>query len=358
MDFKEDYEKLKSLPRDKYMEVLDILYKNIWEYGGGIQFTDIIKVMNTPDEDLNKDDFSIGNGLITMLDSDKKIKRLIMNDNENYTSEESETFIKEVKASNITDISDSGYFYKKLAIALDNTKVIEDDCGSQGVEFRISNGNKFIDKDSFDYKIKDMNFKFNLEDNDFFNFNNFKDFSKEAKKHNNETIFIRTPSTCSHNKKHCYCDKCVGRVNSGGRELNKKNIGLLTVLAVTETSTQASLSSMNKGTSEGVNKILEKKIECKGYTWEDYMKSIDDIIDRIGYIGIQSRWYEISLIARIFEKEDGKCFQTSFISTPKYFEDKFANFIFSPTVKNLQKIIKNGTTKINSEKSKMLFDTY
>lgn len=354
MDFESDVKMLNNVKRSTYVDIYRLISDNMWDNGGTIQVRDIKSILNSSEEEISSDDFKIGNPFISFVKADSKIANIVRHNTTNYSSEESEKFINEVKASNITDISDSGYFYKKLGIALDNTKCIVDDCGSKGEIVKIKRNNGEIDKDFYEFYLKDMNFEIGDE---FFNTRDYDSFKEICG--DKEEITLFSPITCELNKKHCYCKKCVGRINSGGRELPYKNIGLLTVLAVTEQATQASLDSMNKGSSESVTKILEKKMDVAiGAPFEDYIKEIRNIISYIGWVGVQARWFEISLISKIFKREDGGYIQTPFQNTPKHFEDKLANFIFSPTISNFQRILDDKEIPLTSEKSKMLFDIY
>ena len=69
--------------------------------------------------------------------------------NNNYSEQESKKFMQSVIAANITDITESGYFYKKLISSGDDMTIDVPDCGSDGVEMTMP-----IDESTFEYKVR------------------------------------------------------------------------------------------------------------------------------------------------------------------------------------------------------------
>ena len=265
-------------------------------------------------------------------DIDKSVERR----NGMYSDEESKKFMNSVIAANITDITDSGWFYKKLISSCDDMTIVADDCGSEGEEYTCP-----IDEETFNYKIKN---RFIMELNDY-----VEDYKKLPKK---GTIHVRTFLTCKKGPRH-FCVKCAGLFRrSYDTTFIPKNIGIYSTLMITEHATQASLDSMNKGTSEKVNVALEQKIS-KPANLADAKDKIRAIIDQIGNVGVEARFYEVALLSR-YRNGEFASLQNSFIRQ----EDVFGAFIYSPRDKIFYKMIETGTFNANSMKTKIAFDSY
>lgn len=255
---------------------------------------------------------------------------------DNYSEAESKKFMNSVIAANVTDITESGYFYKKLISSCDDMTIDADDCGSEGYEMEMP-----IDENAFVFKVRNH-------------------WVEELGKYVEEydelpktgTIHIRTFLYCNHGIRH-FCKKCAGLYRrSYDSEFTPKNIGVYSTLMITEHATQASLDSMNNGTSEKINIILEKKVpEIKDI--ETAKEKIEEIIDAIGNVGVESRFYEIALLSRW---RDGRfsALQTSFLKQP----DVLGAFIYKPTKVAFNKLLRAGTFDANSMKTKIAFDKY
>ena len=121
------------------------------------------------------------------------IKKSVDKRNSNYSEEESKKFMQSVIAANVTDITESGYFYKKLISSCDDITIEIDDCGSEGEEFKLP-----IDEDTFKFKVRNhwvMELGKYVE--------SYKDLPKKG------TIHVRTFLTCNHGLRH-FCKKCAG----------------------------------------------------------------------------------------------------------------------------------------------------
>lgn len=254
----------------------------------------------------------------------------------NYSEAESKKYMQSVIAANVTDITESGYFYKKLASSCDDMTIEIDDCGSEGEEITLP-----VDETTFKYMIchrwvEELN-KY-VEDYD--------ELPKEG------TIHIRTFLSCKHGIRH-FCKKCAGIFRrSYDTEFTPKNIGIYSTLMITEHATQASLDSMNKGTSEKVNVTLEQKIE--GISNIDEAKArIKDIINDIGFVGVESRFYEVALLSR-WRNNKFAPLQTSFLRQ----DDALGAFIYKSNTTTFTKLLLAGTFEANSMKSKIAFDKY
>ena len=265
----------------------------------------------------------------------ESIKRV----DQDYSQQESTEFIKSVIAANITDITQSGYFYKKLISSCDDMQITGKDCKSKGVEITLP-----VSEDEFDYKIKNH---WVNELNDFVE--DFNDLPKDG------TIHIRNFLTCKQDKNHrCFCEKCAGIFRREyDSSFTPKYIGVYSTYMITEHATQASLDSMNKGESKSINVLLEQKITDEINNYKDACKIINNIIDDIGNVGVDSRFYEIALLSRLRDNKFS-ALSTSFLKQ----EDVFGAFIYKPTKKNLDNLLASGTFKADSVKTKIALDEY
>lgn len=258
--------------------------------------------------------------------------------NNNYSEAESKKFMQSVIAANVTDITESGYFYKKLISSCDDMIIDCDDCGSEGTEFKFP-----IDEATFNYKIRNH---WVTELNKY-----VEDYSEIANRKRG-SIHVRSFLTCNHGIRK-FCKKCAGLYRrSYDTEFTPKNIGIYSTLMITEHATQASLDSMNKGTAEKVNVQLEQSIDGVNNII-DAKQKINEIIDQIGDVGVESRFYEIALLSRW---RDGNfvALQSSFLKQP----DVFGAFIYKPNKNTFIKLLLAGTFEANSMKTKIAFDKY
>lgn len=264
------------------------------------------------------------------------IKKSVARRNNNYSEQESTKFMQSVIAANVTDITESGYFYKKLISSCDDMTIEIDDCGSEGTEMKLP-----INEDTFNYKVRNhwvMELNKYVED--------YQDIPKRGK------IHVRTFLSCNHGIKH-FCKKCAGLYRrSYDTEFTPKNIGIYSTLMITEHATQASLDSMNKGTAEKVNVTLEQKIP----DIKDIIAAkakIQEIIDNIGNVGVESRFYEVALLSRW---RDGQfsALQTSFLRHP----DLLGAFIYKPGTTTFTKLLLANSFEASSMKTKIAFDKY
>ncbi|MEE3344610.1 MAG: hypothetical protein VZS44_10990, partial [Bacilli bacterium] len=211
------------------------------------------------------------------------------------------------------------------------------DCGSTGIEIELP-----IDEDTFNYRVRNhwvMELDKYVE--------RYKDIPKKG------TIHIRTFLSCKHGTRH-FCKKCAGLFRrSYNTEFTPKHIGLYATLMITEHATQASLDSMNKGTSEKVNVMLEQPITNKIKKLSDAKAKIEEIITEIGNVGVESRFYEVALLSR-WRDNNFKSLMYSF----HYQEDKLGTFIYSPSQKTFVDMVRTKKFNASSTKSKIAFDKY
>lgn len=264
------------------------------------------------------------------------IKKSVERRNSNYSEAESKKFMQSVIAANVTDITESGYFYKKLISSCDDMTIDIEDCGSEGTAFELP-----IDENTFNYKIRNhwvMELNKYVED--------YEDIPTTG------VIHVRSFLSCNHGIRH-FCKKCAGLFRrSYDTEFTPKNIGIYSTLMITEHATQASLDSMNKGTAEKVNVTLEQHIDDVSDIIQAKNK-IQSIIDDIGNVGVESRFYEVALLSRW---RDGRfsALQTSFLKQP----DAFGAFIYKSNTTTFNKLLLSGTFEANSKKTGIAFDRY
>jgi hypothetical protein len=268
-----------------------------------------------------------------------------------YTEAESAKFMNSVIAANVSDITESGYFYKKLISSCDNMYIDlkYEDCKSNGEEIQLP-----IDKTTYNYKIKH---RFIIEIDKYTE--TYEEFLIEIK--DLESIHIRTFLTCKRSRDHrTFCKKCAGLFKREHySSFIPEYIGIYSTLMITEHATQSSLDSMNKGTSEKVNVLLEQRIhrdETK--TYEDVKNKINEIIDDIGFIGVESRFYEIALLSRMYKQKDNTWLTAPLVTSFLRQGDEFGSFIYRPSKDTFRKMLSADKIKVSSVKSKIAFDEY
>lgn len=256
--------------------------------------------------------------------------------NNNYSEQESKKFMESVIAANVTDITESGWFYKKLISSCDDMTIEIDDCGSEGEAMTLP-----IDEVTFNYKVRNhwvMELNKYVED--------YNDIPKTG------TIHVRNFLTCNHGIRH-FCKKCAGLYRREYEsEFTPKYIGIYSTLMITEHATQASLDSMNKGTAEKVNVTLEQQIPDV----KDIISAKDrirEIINNVGWVGVESRFYEVALLSR-WRNGKFQALKSSFLKQP----DALGAFIYSSTTTTFSKLLTAGTFEANSMKTKIAFDRY
>jgi hypothetical protein len=343
-ELERDIKLLERLPRKDYMKVFKELGKDMFNSTNTVSVGDIADVVN------NKYNETFEN-ITNFTGLRDATIALIRKNNSKYSDKESGKFMKEIISSHVTDISDSGYFYKQLMSSCDDIRIIEDDCGSTGKEILVTS----IDEETYNFKIR---FSFITELDDYA-IDFYEDFMEKVKDY--MIIHIRTPFTCNHAKDRKLCNKCAGVIKRNNKTFyTPKNIGIFTTLMITEHATQSSLDSMNKGTSQNVNYILDRKTSKNPLTWDEFLEDANQIIDDIGYINVQSRFYEIALISRLYKskKNDGLFISSSFRTSFMHQDDPLGVFIYRHTYKNFLKLIEIGEFESDSIKSKLMFDIY
>ena len=265
--FKIDLENIGNLPREKYMKIYHILGDAMWELCDIPNVGDFAKMINENNEESKE---KIKNITDFTGNYDETIENIEKTEVE-ITNEMSNKHIDKVIASNSSDISDSGFFYKKLISSCDNIKIDDGDCGSKGREWNVSD----IDKATFNYRIKNQ--YINELGKMFVDWNDFKDETVNLDK-----IHVRSPLYCNHSEDgRKICKKCAGLFyRSYDNIFTPYDFGIYSTLMITEKATQASLDSMNKGKAVSINEIIEK-LKFKNGTKEEFKKIVEGAINEI-----------------------------------------------------------------------------
>lgn len=318
--------------REEYVEHYKELGASMFEDCVVPTVYDFAKAFVDKDEDAMK---KITNITSYTGNTDDIVKSVNRRDN-NYSEAESKKFMLSVIAANVTDITESGYFYKKLISSCDDMTIETEDCGSEGVEMTLP-----IDEDTFVFKVRNHW----VEELGKY----VEDFDELP---TTGTIHIRTFLSCNHGIRH-FCKKCAGLYRrSYDSTFTPQNIGVYATLMITEHATQASLDSMNNGTSEKINVLLEQKIP-EATNIDEAKAKIVEVIDQIGNVGVESRFYEIALLSRWRDNKFAPL-QTSFLRQP----DLLGSFIYKPNKLTFNKLLNGGTFEANSTKTKIAFDKY
>lgn len=342
MSYEKLHEELNNLDRASYMKVYQSL--------GNKMFSDCV-IPNaydliTADEPEAKEKIE---NISNYTENTEDIMESIHRTTSEYSEKESAKFINSVIASNVTNITESGYFYKKLMSSCDSMKIVEDDCKSGGDKLDLP-----ISKEIYDYKVK---YRYIKELKEYTE--SYEDFVAKTK--DRDTVHVRTFLGCKTDPKHRhFCKKCAGLFRRAkDLDFTPHYIGEYSTLMITEHATQASLDSMNKGVTEKMNTLLETKLDETYSSYKKVKDTIYEIIDKIGNIGVQSRYYEIALLSRFYLNDDNKTFTakplvTSFTNN----DDALGVFIYKPTFNNMIKLLQRTKFTAGSTKSRLFLDNY
>ena len=353
LNFTDDFSNLQKVDRSKYIEVYKDLGDRMFADCDIPTVGDFANVAGKKNSNTNKSKKKIEQ-ITSFTGNTDSIMQSIKRKESLYTEEESDSFMKKVIASNVNDITESGYFYKKLIASCDNMKINlkHDDCGSAGEELDISD----LTEDLFNFKIR-TNFVMEYENYA----EDFTDFKEFVDKNKLKTVHVRNFLTCEDSMNHkSFCKKCAGLYRrSKETKFIPANIGVYSTLMITEHATQASLDSMNNGRSASLNELLEEKLEPKDYPDYDFVKEkINQIIDLIGNIGVMSKYYQVAMLSRFYRNSDDSYTPVALASSFNKQGDKLGKFIYSPTESNLIKLLSSKESSANSLKSRIMFDIY
>lgn len=343
MELAKGLKKYQNLPRDEYFEKNQELGKNLWDSEEIPTVADIADFMRG-----NEDNPKML-GIFTFLENKDDFVKMATRTNHVYNQDESSAFIRKVMASNNEDISKAGYFYKLLMASADDFVIKETDCKSEGVVYKLDE----LDEATYNYRIR---FSYVTELKNYSR-NDFDEFMAKCNKFNLTEVHVRTPLTCAHAPHHGICKRCAGALPG-----NTTNIGTFTALMVTESATQSALSSMNKGRKENINDMLTLGYTGKTYSWEDIVAWINEIVEKLFNKNVSSRFYEISLLSRVRHDDpndlNSPLFVASLMRSINYSGNIFGAYIFAPTMKNFERIIKTKHFEDTSLKLQIAMNDY
>lgn len=351
MNFTEDIKKLQTLDRATYIEVYKQLGRHMYTTCYTPNVADFANAYG-PKNGKSKEALRAIEHITTFTNNTKDIEASVRRKAANYSEAESNKFMKSVIAANISDITASGFFWKKLCASCDNMRIDMkyDDCHATGDEMKLP-----ITEEEYKFKVRNH---FITELDDYTE--DYAKFCEQTK--DMASIHIRSFLSCRHSRNHkTFCKKCAGIYR---REHNStfipKNIGIYSTFMITEHATQASLDSMNNGVSEKLNVLLEQPINSKELkTYDDVVNKINAIIDQIGAaVGVESRFYEIALLSRMYRQPDRTYECAPLVTSFLRQKDEFGAFIYKPTEDSFMKLLAADKIDAASIKSNIAFDLY
>ena len=328
----------KDLPRNKYIEKNNELASQLWDNEVLPTVADIADFIEG-----NKDNHNM-NSIFNFFDNEDDFIKMATRTTSDYSQEESSAFVQKVMSANISDIADAGYFYKLLMASADDFRISGKDCRSKGTSYNINE----IDESIYKYRI----FNMFVTEMDTYSSMTFSDFMNWANNHNIEKIHVHNPLSCNYSHNHKLCRKCAGKLPP-----RTQNIGAFTTLMVTEHVTQSALSSMNKNKGDNINKVLNRPYPGKN-NWISIREWISEIVDFLQNDKVQSRFYEIAMLSRIREDEDGTPGVYNLKTSINYSNNYLGAFYFSPSIKNFKRIIQEGDFNDSSLKVQISINDY
>ena len=340
-------EKYKHLDRMDYFKKNQSLSKDMWNKEIVPTVADIAEFIITG-ENKNMDK------IFAFFDNKEDFLNMVKREEEAYDEDESANFIRSVMSSNNTDISKAGYFYKLLMASADDFVIVAKDCNSEGVKFKVSD----LLEEDYNYRIL---YSWVVEFNSYCQLS-YEDFISKCNELNIESITIKTPLTCKQfphtseevNKeinRRGICKKCAGLLPEGSN-----NVGTFTTLMVTEHATQSALNSMNKGIKKDVNEMLTTAYKGE-YNWESISKWISELVEGLKSKNVFARFYEIALMSRVRFDSEGP-YVSSLVGSINRSGNLFGAYIFMPTNKTLQSILRKREFEDHSLKLQIAMNQY
>lgn len=350
-NYEQDVLSLEKLPRSEYIKLYHMLEKFMWSDVSMPTVGDFASFFESQDDE-SKDHSKISD-IGEFTGNMGKIEKLLRKDTIKYSDEDSNEHMQKVISANKTEISMSGWFYKKLMSSSDDIRLIEDDCGAEAVKFNLDD----IDLSTYEFKIQFMWVE-ELQQYATYSYEDFVDKINRDLPDATE-IHVRTLLNCNNAKDRCLCKKCVGvfKLNHD-KEIQPNDFGIFATLMVTEHATQGSLDSMNKGKSTNVNYALDRKPD-RLLTWEEAKDFINDTCDMIGSIGVHSRFYQCAMMSRFYKNALlGKYNAFPLNNSIRHQDDKLGLFIYASNKDNFINMIQSGKFNANSIKTQIMFDLY
>lgn len=338
MSVKEKLDLYKGLSRSDYFKKNQELSKVLWDSQRIPTVGDIAEsITGVENDNVNR--------IFDFFNNEQAFLQMVERTSDSYDQDESSAFIRKVMSANNEEISAAGYFYKLLMASADDISLADIWCESVGTEFQLSE----IDEESFVYFIKNMYVE---EFEEIFN-GDYSEFLEKMQLLGCTSVVFHSPVSCDFAPLRKICSKCVGLIPQGTR-----NIGTFTTLMVTETATQAALSSMNKDSGENVNRILQMKYEGKS-TVDDITDWVYQVVCTLKNKDVQARWYEIAMLSRMHvDQKTKKPFIIGFKGSINLSENDFGSYIFSATFKNFERVVRRGEFDDTSLKLQIAMNMY
>lgn len=347
MELEKGLKKFKDLPRDEYFKKNQELASRLWneqDLPTVLDIADFVKD-GTESKRLKK--------IFEFLDNKEDFTSMATRDKHLYNQDESSAFIRKVMSANNKEISESGYFYKLLMESADDLVLTQETCNSKGRVYNLKNVG--FEESDFNYYVNAL---YCTEIGGFVDcsYDEFLEMYQKELQDCGYQIHVLSPLTCECLKTRGICRRCCGKLPT-----KTKNVGTFTTLMVTESATQSALSSMNKGRKENINQTLTQRYDG-AYNITPIKAWIASVVDDLKNKNVSSRFYELALISRIkFDKTDTN-FEYPYISSLKssiqFSGNLFGSYIFSPTEKNINKMINEGEFEDNSLKLKIALNKF
>lgn len=347
MNLEKELDKYKNMNRDEYFKKNQELAKDLWENQMIPTVGDIAEFIK---HDKNENMTSIFN----FFDNRNNFIKMVTRQDEAYDEEESATFIQSVMSSNNTDISRAGYFYKLLMASADDFVIVSENCKSEGISLKLSE----LSKEEYNYRV---HYNWIIELDNYVELGYHK-FVEKCNQMGLECFHVRTPLSCLSFPKNTeesntginkrgICRCCAGKLPN-----NINNVGTFTTLMVTEHATQTALNSMNEGVQRDINETLTVAYKG-GYDWESISNWITSLVQDLKGEDVSSRFYEIALMSRIRFDNEGP-YVSSLVGSINRSNNLFGAYIFKPTDKTLESILKKGEFYDNSLKLQIAMNKY
>lgn len=278
-----------------------------------------------------------------------ELRGLVTRESVRFSEDESDEFISSVIAANVSDISESGLIYKQLQATGDTYRIRGKDCKSVGRKVELP-----LTEEEFIYNVRNCYFTLEKGSQDYLVFSEYDKFTKDMEDVGAKEIWVRSPMTCkNHTRKGC-CPICAGELPKG-----VQNIGAFTTLMVTETATQAALSSMNKGRKANVNFLLTQRAVGEDgkpiNSHKAFYEWCEGILQELQGDSVERRFYEVALLGRL--RVDDKKVSVASLANPNS-SNLFGEFIYRPKESTFKKMLNKGVFNDNSLKTQIALNNY
>ena len=122
--------KWEGIPREEYFLENQRLADSTWE-------RELIPTVADIAEFISGEKNEQMSAIFDFFENENDFHAMAYRQGETYSESESQKFIQSVMSSNNTDISEAGYFYKLLMASADDFIIVENDCGCDGVLWKL-----------------------------------------------------------------------------------------------------------------------------------------------------------------------------------------------------------------------------